>query len=146
MTKTPQKCSLPFRDYNPLIKSAVENIWQFCWDLELSNKMREITQHIHPWSYYHMPRRRETALCRLRIGHTRLTHGYLMCQDSQPCCSDCVVPLTVRHVVLECPSLSELRTRCFSSCRNMSDDFTYPLSTLPERIHSTILFVRQSYL
>ena len=124
LTKTPQKCSLPFRDYNPVIKSAVENLWQFCWDLESSNKMREITQHIRPWSYYHMPRRRETALCRLRIGHTRLTHGYLMCQDSQPCCSDCVVPLTVRHVVLECPSLNELRTRCFSSCRNMSSDFT----------------------
>ena len=71
-----------------------------------------------------MPRRRETALCRLRIGHTRLIHGYLMCQDSQPCCSDCVVPLTVRHVVLECPSLNELQTRCFSSCRSMSGDFT----------------------
>ena len=81
LTKTPQKYFLPFRDYNPLIKSAVENLWQFCWDQELSNKMREITQHIHPWSYYHMPRRK-TVLCRLRIGHTRLTHGYLVCQDS----------------------------------------------------------------
>ena len=42
-TKTPQKCSLPFRDYNPQIKSAVENLWQFWWDLELSNKIRKIT-------------------------------------------------------------------------------------------------------
>ena len=47
----------------------------------------------------------------------------ILCVKTLPYCSDCIVPLTVRHVVLECPSLNELRTRCFSSCRNMSGDF-----------------------
>ena len=31
LTKTPQKCSLPFREYKPVIKSAIESLWQFCW-------------------------------------------------------------------------------------------------------------------
>ena len=86
--------------------------------------MREITNHIHPWTYYPMPRKRETALCRLRIGHTRLTHGYLMCQDPPPYCSDCIVPLTVRHILIECPSLNELRFQCFHCNRDGNGNFT----------------------
>ena len=114
VSKTPRNLLVPFRDFIPHIRSAVESLWQFSWDLEGQNKMREVADHLHPWTYYPMPRRRETALCRLRIGHTRLTHGYLMCQDPQPHCSDCIVPLTVRHILIECPSLSDLRNRCFN--------------------------------
>ena len=58
-----------------------------------------------------MPRRWETALCRLRIGHTRLTHGYLMSADPQTFCMDCLVPLTVEHLLVECPSLRDERLR-----------------------------------
>ena len=114
LTKRPQKRLVPFRDFIPYIRSAVENLWQFCWDLVEPNKMREISDRIHPWKYHPMTRRRETALCRLRIGHTRLTHGYLMCKDPQPYCNDCLVPLSVRHILIECPSLNDLRIRCFN--------------------------------
>ena len=85
--------------------------------------MKEIADDINPWAYYPMPRKKETALCRLRIGHTRLTHGYLMCQDPQPYCPDCLVTLTVRHILIECPSLSDLRIKCFLSSRDRDDNF-----------------------
>ena len=77
--------------------------------------MREITESTHPWVYTSCNRRRETALCRLRIGHTLFSHGYLMTKDFQPLCDDCLVPLTVRHLLIECPSLMELRHRYFDS-------------------------------
>ena len=50
-------------------------------------------------------------MCRLRIGHTRLTHGYLMAADPQTFCMDCLVPLTVVHLLVECPSLGDERQR-----------------------------------
>ena len=78
------------------------------------NKMREITDKVMPWKYGTMPRKWETALCRLRIGHTRLTHGYLMAGDHQPFCDDCLVPLTVRHLLVEFPSLVDIRRRFLS--------------------------------
>ena len=56
-------------------------------------------------------RRLQTVLARLRIGHTRLTHSYLMSGEYQPYCDDCLVPLTVWHLLVECPSLVELRQR-----------------------------------
>ena len=79
----------------------------------MANKMREITDVINPWTYSCSSRSRETSLCRLRIGHTRFSHGYLMSGDYQPYCDDCLVPQTVRHLLVECPSLMELRERHF---------------------------------
>ena len=114
---------LPNRDLNPIIKAAAFHSWQFSWDLEECNKMKETTTRECPWNYYPMDRRRETALCRLRIGHTRLTHGFLMSQDPPPFCEDCLVPLTVRHLLVECPSLGETRFRFFSDCRDRQGNY-----------------------
>ena len=86
--------------------------------MEVSNKMRQITDIIHPWQYSCNNRRPETALCRLRIGHTLFSHGYLMEKDYQPYCEDCLVPQTVKHLLVECPSLLELREHNFSRDRD----------------------------
>lgn len=37
----------------------------------------------------------EAALCRIRIGHTYLTHKYLLERETIPYCEDCLVPQTV---------------------------------------------------
>ena len=75
--------------------------------------------------YSPMTRQREVILCRLRIGHTRLTHGFLMSGDHQPFCEDCLVPLTVRHLMVECPSLLDERERHFpASCRGNNGGFS----------------------
>ena len=42
-----------------------------------------------------------------------MTHGFLMSGDHQPFCEDCLVPLTVRHLMVECPSLLDERERHF---------------------------------
>ena len=61
---------IPHSDYIPGIRESINFTWQFTWNLELSNKMGEITRCVHPWVYSSISRRGETALCRLRIGHT----------------------------------------------------------------------------
>ena len=119
----PSDYPLPCGDYFPVIKSAILQSWQFMWELEDPNKMKEIASSIHPWKYYDMVRRKETVLCRLRIGHTRLTHGFLMSRDPPPYCEDCLVPLTVRHLLVECPSLSEARNKFLFDCRNADGDY-----------------------
>ena len=103
--------ALPYRDLYPAIKNTFRSAWQFYWDIEINNKMREITNKIKPWSYTHSSRRQEVSLCRLRIGHTRMTHGFLMSRDPPPYCEDCLVALTIKHLLTECPSLSDLRER-----------------------------------
>ena len=70
-----------------------------------------------------MPRRWETILCRLRIGHTRLTHGFLMSGGRQPYCDDCRVPLTVKHIIIQCPKFRSLRNRFLADCRGAHGSF-----------------------
>ena len=108
----------------PVIRSAVLDSWKFTWELE-NQKMKEIANSIFPWKYSSMTRQREVILSRLRIGHSRLTHGFLMSGDHQPFCEDCLVPLTVRHLMIECPSLSDQRERYFpSSCKGTDGGFS----------------------
>ena len=70
-----------------------------------------------------MPRRQEVMICRLRIGHTRVTHSYLMNREVEPFCDDCLVPLTVKHLLAECPSLRELRNRFLLKYREEDGSF-----------------------
>ena len=117
----------------------------------VTSKMGEITRTVsQPWSYAGIrDRRSQTALTRLRTGHTRLTHGYLMSRGVQPYCDDCLVPLTVRHLLVECPSLGDLRERYLSQCRGEDGSFRLSL-ILGERClsleYEVLVFMKKSGL
>ena len=114
---------VPFRDTFPTIRLAIVASWQHRWDVSVAtSKMGEITASVHlSWQYTHVrDRGSQTLLTRLRIGHSRLTHSYLMSRDCQPYCEDCLVPLTVRHLLVECPSLLDFRHRYLYRCRDRS--------------------------
>ena len=50
---------------------------------------------------------------RLRLGHTRVTHSYLLQGEEHPQCVGCDAPFTVRHFVLECGDFAQVRNNCF---------------------------------
>ncbi|XP_068224033.1 uncharacterized protein [Palaemon carinicauda] len=101
---------LPAKDMYPVIQSVLRETWSFYWELE-NQKMSEIVKSSHPRAYFDMQRSREVVLCRMRIGHTRLTHSFLMSGEHQPFCEDCLVPLTVKHILTECPNYLTERIR-----------------------------------
>lgn len=47
-------------------------------------------------------RREQAVLTRLRIGHTKLTHSYLIAHEPPPLCNVCNQPLTVKHIFENC--------------------------------------------
>jgi len=53
------------------------------------------------------------TLNRLRIGHTRLTHSYLLSGEDIPECGTCQCPLTVKHILIECVDLNDVRNKHF---------------------------------
>ena len=101
--------SLPRSDIKIFIRQAVRASWQTEWSSLQRNKLREVLPVISSKYINPHPRSWSVKLTRLRIGHTRITHGYLMTQDPQPYCPDCIVPLTVKHFLLECPSYGQHR-------------------------------------
>ena len=119
----PPRCQLPHRDFLPGLRTSIKDVWQQRWDNIGVNKMKEITDLVNPWQYIDLPRKQEIMLCRLRIGHTRITHSYLMAGEYQPHCCDCLVPLTVRHFLIECPSLVDLQNHFFQDCHDEEENF-----------------------
>ena len=83
----------PYRDFYPVIKKAILNKWQGSWDTVHNNKLKAIKISVKRWpSSNNKIRNDEVVLARLRIGHTRLTHGYLKEQRQPPYCDSCIVP------------------------------------------------------
>jgi len=62
-------------------------------------------------------------LNRLHIGHTRLTHSFLLSGDDLPECGTCQCPLTVKHILVECVDLKDVRNKHFvaSSIKDLFD-------------------------
>lgn len=103
---------IPFRDYYCLIRKSLRIKWQEQWDQVTFNKLRTVKDNVKLWPSSSVPNRKyEVILTRLRIGHTLLTHGHLMEGRPRSFCDDCLVPLTIEHILVECPSYQEERAR-----------------------------------
>ena len=112
---------LPYTDYNPFVRRAVQEKWQSRWNQETENKLHKIKPTITKWkSSFHKRRRYETILTRIRIGHSNFSHVHLMKQEQQPRC--CGVPLTVKHSLVCCVRNKAIRDAMYPQVREMTPD------------------------
>ena len=103
----------PHSDLYPIIKRAVKRRWNEDWSNIRNNKLRNIKHDIEDWkSTYKGNTRAKVIIARLRIGHTLAIHSYLMEGRYAPFC---IVPLSVKHLLEECPSHGDTRLRLFGN-------------------------------
>lgn len=106
---------IPYQDYKATVKKSIKCKWQEEWSRETNNKLHVVKPMLQEWaSARHRDRFFEVILCRLRIGHTHLTHGYLLRREDPPACEHCSKPLTVVHILLECPAYHRYRQFYFA--------------------------------
>ncbi|GBN65475.1 hypothetical protein AVEN_91608-1 [Araneus ventricosus] len=101
--------------------------WQKKWNMETNNKLHVIKPVLSHW-ITKLNRRCDVVLTRLRIGHTRLTHKYLLFAESPPTCSHCGDILTVKHILTDCVAVNRRRLRYF---RSSSFDLSFLLGQIP---------------
>ena len=93
------KMKIPARELTPYVSKFCLDEWQDTWDHCESNKLHSIYptvgifKHSKNMSHYD-----SVLLNRLRIGHSRLTHSYLLYGDDPPTCQSCGISLTVKHI------------------------------------------------
>ena len=108
---------LPVNDHASRIKDIIRNKWQTQWsNIPLTNKLRNIKDTSLKWkSSLQNLRIYEVVLARLRIGHTNMTHGHLMCtpHNPPPICDACRVEITVQHILKDCTKFNQVRPRYF---------------------------------
>jgi len=93
---------LPATDMYPRITKLIFDEWQEVWDCCAGNKLQAIRPTVGDYKQKTCLSRRDTVLLnRLRIGHTCLTHSFLLTGDDLPECGTCQCPLTVKHILVE---------------------------------------------
>ena len=116
-------CALPRVDLPELlhsdmyhsIKSFIRQKWQTRWsspELLNNRKYKAIRPNISFWpSCYQKSRRDEIVLSRLRIGHSHLTHKFLLEGSDAPVCDHCRIPLSVDHILVHCRHYNAARRK-----------------------------------
>lgn len=105
--------AVPYSDFKPLVHSHILSRWQQSWNTKTNNKLHEIQPVIKPPVFYGLPRRDERIIHRLRIGHTYLTHSYLLKREQPPKCTHCQSLLSVEHILLHCTQYASIRRKHF---------------------------------
>ncbi|KAK6189067.1 hypothetical protein SNE40_005112 [Patella caerulea] len=120
------KFLLPYTDFKSSITCFIYDRWQRSWDDADTNKLHHIKPLLGDWpSSYKTSRRDEVVLCRSRIGHTFLTHIFILKREPQPECIHCHVPLTVKHILIECNHLKFIRSKYYR-CQSARQLFAQP--------------------
>ena len=82
-------------------------LWQNSWNRDGVNKLFHIKSSVmHSFS-----RREDVVITRLRLGHTFLTHSFLLNNDPIPFCQTCGVELSVEHILLFCSNFNHHRSK-----------------------------------
>ena len=142
-----EEYEVPANEYKSYLRSSCLRHFGMIWttDARPTNlkQIKPVTGH---WSTCtRSARREEIVLCRLRLGHTRLTHSFLLDHDVRPECDVCDTYLTVQHMLVECIEYAEPRRRLGDLCQRL--DVPMELSTLlgngyPEITDAVFTFLR----
>ena len=109
----PEHTKALYMDHKFYIRKAINNIFNNQWSSLNSNKLQEIIPEISPRKSVNLPRKIETLLTRLRIGHTPFTHNFILLGEPPPHCVGCDQAVTVKHILTECIDFENSRKKFF---------------------------------
>jgi hypothetical protein len=117
-------CFIPYSDIKPLIVKYILKRWQDSWDKQIHNKLHEMHSLVGktPCSYG-KNLKEQAVLTRCRIGHSRLTHSFLLNNEERPECIPCNSNCSLRHVLIDCVDVADVR-QTFYNANSLSNLFT----------------------
>lgn len=101
-------------DFCKLINKRIKTNWNNSWKNEQNkSKLKNIKNNVLDVNpAINLNRRDQIIITRLRIGHTKLTHEYLLNKEDPRICTECEIPLNVEHIKLKCPTFKLERKKC----------------------------------
>ena len=107
---------IPHSDFKSNIHQYVMNKCQSVWEEQTGNKLHELKPDFNSkCSFLGYSRQIQTKITRCRIGHTRLTHSYLLTNEQPPFCISCNEPFSVKHFLITCTEFNYIRNRYFTA-------------------------------
>ena len=136
---TPDKSRIPYIDLKPTINKYLHTKWQQQWSNNIHNKLFQFQPTLGEWRLASRKSKREQVISWLRIGHTRLTHSFILKREPQPQCLTCQTTCTVKHILIECRTFAVIRKRFFK-VNNLTDLFENV------KIDDSLSFLRETEL
>ena len=107
---------IPHSDFKSNIHQYVMNKCQSVWEEQTGNKLHELKPDFNSkCSFLGYSRQNQTKITRCRIGHTRLTHAYLLTNEQPPLCISCNEPFTVKHFLITCTEFNHIRNKYYTT-------------------------------
>ena len=119
LTSAVSVAGLPASDWKPKAQQHIQNTRAAHWEEIQNNKLKEIVPDLR--EHYQIQcynRKDEVVFTRLRIGHSYLTHSFLLKGEPPPECIGCNARYTVKHILLECVDFLDVRNRYYN-CDDM---------------------------
>ena len=141
LSKDVTECLVSYTDARQYISEHVKKLWQTEWDLAVNNKLHAIKPLIGEQpSASRSVRKEEVVMSRLRLGHSYLTHSYLLKGEPPPECLTCQCRLTIEHVLVECIEYDFFRPIYFGNHVTLKDVFANV------SVNAIISFIKRTHL
>ena len=105
------KIKIPYTDFKHNITKIIQSKWQKNWNKETSNKLHYIQPKLTVKTKSELNRNSNVKFTRIKIGHTNLTHSFLLKGETAPICNKCNKTLTIKHIFTECKKFEEKRDK-----------------------------------
>ncbi|KAE9521571.1 hypothetical protein AGLY_018035 [Aphis glycines] len=126
-------------DIHRNVNTYCTNLWESEWRRTPNNKLREIKNTTEYWPKPHTSNRKdEVVINRLRIGHSKMSHGHLMRREEPAMCLTCGEPLTVKHLLIHCRIHIDTRKSL-----KLPDNLFEALSPIHDNTNKIIIFLKQ---
>ena len=111
------KVNVGHREFTPMIRQCTSSYFARLWQAYRPTFLKTVKPDTGYWeSVVRSDRREEKVLCRLRTGHTLLTHRYILDRDRPPLCDTCHSELDVTHFLIVCPKYRRERQQLATAC------------------------------
>ena len=130
------ECLISYTDAYQYISQYVRDLLQREWGTAVNNKLHATKPLTgEQLSAYRSVCIDEVVLSRLRLGHSYLTHSYLLNGEPPPECVTCNCRLTISHILVDCIEYDFFRLILFDTNLPLTDIFS---NVYPNKIISFI--------
>ena len=102
-------------DYRQSISNLVHKQWEADWDVQTLNSLHVVQPKLIKRKGITLTRKNSVIYTRLKIGHSKLTHQYLVTNDDIPFCVGCQKNLTIKHILTECIDFRDIRVKYYKT-------------------------------
>ena len=110
--------TLPHSEFKPFVKRFSRGKWYDFWATQIYNKPHTLwysAAHIRMWITV-KSRKSQRSACSLptvQLGHTYITHVYLLAGEDPPVRISCQENVTAGHILIHCAEYFHVRYQCF---------------------------------